>query len=138
MSVLPIILLMLLAVPITGTAFAQVNITVNVTTPCFLNTTAGYQMLQNCNAKDDWLKFALLPFEWVTGGYFSLILVSVLILAVYLKYHKTIYPILIGIMFIPISIALFPESWVNIALILAAVSAGILIFKAVFKQTKEY
>lgn len=119
-------------------AFAQTEITVNTAVPCFLNNTAGYKMWENCNAKDDWLQFAIAPFEWVTGGWFSLILVSVLILITYLKYHKTVYPMIIGIMFIPIAIALFPSNWINLAIILVFFSVGILIYKAVFRQTKEF
>lgn len=119
-------------------ANADTTITVNETTPCFLNQTASYHLLQNCDAKGDFIKFALLPFEWVTGGYFSLILVSVFILFTYLKYHKVIYPIMIGIFFIPVSYALFPETWVNMALILVTLGLLIGLFKIFFKQTKEY
>lgn len=119
-------------------AFAQTNITVSEAVPCFMNATAGYKMWENCNAADDWLNFAIAPYEWVTGGWFSLILVSVIILMTYLKYHKTVYPLIIGILFIPIAFALFPSNWINLALILAVFSSGILIYKAVFRQTKEY
>jgi hypothetical protein len=114
------------------------NVTVSSNTPCFLNNTAGYKMWENCNAADDWLVWAIAPFEWVTGGWFSLILVSVIILITYLKYHKTVYPMIIGILFIPIAFTLFPSNWINLALILAVFSSAILIYKAVFRQTKEY
>jgi len=133
------LLLLLIASPIVfQIAYADTIITVNATTPCFLNNTASYHMLQNCDASGDWLKFALLPFEWVTGGYFSLILVSVFILFTWIKYHKVLYPILIGIFFIPISYTLFPETWVNMALILVALGLMAGIFKIFFKQTREW
>jgi hypothetical protein len=132
------IIFLLVLTPILGEAFAQYEINVTETEPCFMNTTASYKMFENCGARDDWLNFALAPFEWVTGGYFSLILVSVLILGTYMKYHKTIYPIMIGILFIPISIALFPQQWVNFAILLIVPAIAILILKTMFKQTKEY
>mgnify|MGYP007017458980 FL=1 len=138
MAIPHIIILSLVLAPLMGTAFGQTIITVNETQPCFLNNTASYHMLQNCDAKGDWLKWALLPFEWITGGYFTLILVSIFVLFTYLKYHKVIYPILIGILFVPVAYALFPETWINFALILLAVGVMIGLFKMLYKQTKEY
>lgn len=132
------VLLMLLVLPITGTAFAQVNITVSPSTPCFLNYTAGFHMFENCNARQDWLKFLLQPFEWVTGGYFSLIIASILVLMTYLKYHKAVYPVIIGIIFIPTAIYLYPSTWISVAIIFVFVVAGVMIYKALVKQTKEY
>src|SRR3990167_4715086 len=83
-------------------AFAQ-TIIVNSTEPCFLNYTAGIDMWRNCGADEDWVAMAILPFEWITGGYFSLILASVIILGVYLKYHKVIYAFGVGVVFLQIS-----------------------------------
>ena len=128
----------LLAVPLFGLAYADTDITVNATTPCFLNETAGFQMLENCGASRDWLKFTLLPFEWVTGGNFSVILATVLILMTYLKYHKAIYPIVIAIVFIPTSIYLFPDDWIIKGGLVTGLAVAISIYKIVFKQTKEY
>ena len=133
-----VILLALLVSPLIGFAYADQSITVNATTPCFLNSTAGFQMLENCGANRDWLKFILLPFEWVTGGWFSVILVSVLILSTYLKYHKAIYPVIIGIVFLPTSLYLYPDNWIFPSLICMALVIGILIWKGFFKNTKEY
>ena len=108
--------------------FAQETIIVNQTTPCFLNATAGIHMWQNCGADEDFIKFALLPFEWITGGYFSMILISVLILAVYIKYQKAIYPVAIGVVFIPIAFQFFPgQFWGFIViLIVMGVASGII------------
>jgi hypothetical protein len=100
-------------------AFAQQVIEINSTTPCFLNMTAGIQMWKNCGADEDFLSFALLPFEWVTGGYFSMILVSILILAVYIKYQKPLYSMVIGIIFLPMVFALFLPSFLGFSIILA-------------------
>lgn len=103
--------------PFVGEAFAQETITVNSTQPCFLNLTAGIHMWENCGADEDYLKFAFLPFEWITGGYFTMIVVSVLILAVYLKYHKVIYAFAIGVVFLPVSFAFFPDEFFGFAII---------------------
>lgn len=118
-----IALFLLVLIPMVSPAFAQQVITVNETTPCFLNQTAGIQMWQNCGADEDFVQFALLPFEWVTGGYFSMILVSIIILAVYLKYHKVVYGFAIGVVFLPISFQYFPGEFYGFVII--AVTLGL-------------
>jgi len=114
------------------------QIQVNETQPCFLNETAGAEMWLNCGYRDDYLKAALLPFEWITGGWFSMILVSIFIGITYIKYQKIIYPLIIGIIFLPVSFVLFPEQFVSFAMILAIVGIGFLIAYIYIKQTKEY
>ena len=95
-------------------------------------------MWRNCGIQDDWLTFAMQPWQWVTGGYFSMILVSIIIMFTYIKYHKAIYPILIGIVFIPISYQFFPETFVIDAIILTGLEFAILIWYIYVRQTKEY
>lgn len=109
-------------------AYAQQTIIVNETTPCFLNATAGLAMWEQCGAADDFISFALLPFEWITGGYFSMILISIIILAVYLKYQKAIYPVAIGVVFIPIAFQFFPGQFWGfiIILVVLGVMGGII------------
>ena len=95
-------------------------------------------MWRNCGAGTDYLKFATLGFDWVTGGYFSLILVAVLILITYIKYHKALYPILIGIAYLPMSYFLVdPALWWYV-LVLMGVAIACMIVTALLKQTKEY
>jgi len=117
-------------------AFQIIN--VNQTTPCFLNYSAGPDMWHNCGMDVDFLKSALLGFEWVTGGYFSLILVGVFTMISYIKYHKVIYPILIGIAFLPFSYFVFPDEFLNVGLIVFSVAMASLIIYAYKNQTKEY
>src|SRR5690242_6735097 len=117
--------------------FVYQIIHVNGTQPCFLNQTAGPNMWQNCGAGTDYLKFALLPWMWITGGWFSMILAAVIIIAVYIKYHKIVYPILIGIAFLPISYALFPAQFLNFAIIIALLGTGLLLVHAFISQTTE-
>lgn len=125
----------LLFLPLVGQAYGQEVITVNSTTPCFLNNTAGIHMWENCGADEDWLSFALLPWEWVTGGFFSMILVAILVLMVYIKYQKAIYPIVIGLIFLPISFAFFPDTFLIWALVMSSVAGGILVFYIIKRQT---
>lgn len=115
----------------------QVIQQINVTQPCFMNQTAGAEMWKNCGATTDYIKFALLPFMWVTGGWFSMIIAVVLILAVWIKYQKAIYPILIGIAFLPISYALFPTQFINFALILAFLALGLYLADIIISRTTE-
>src|SRR5574342_264596 len=102
-------------------------IQVNQTTPCFLNDTAGADIWRNCGFGTDYIAGALLGFEWITGGYFSLILVSVFIGITYIKYQKVIYPILIGTLFLPISYFVFPDQFLNFAFIFGIAGVGLLI-----------
>lgn len=129
-------LLVLFLLGFVGPAYAQTTIQVPHTDPCFMNFTAGVQMWRNCGIDKDYLKTALLPWEYVTGGNFTLIFVSLVILATYIKYQKTIYPLLIGTFFIPLSVFMFPASWVNWAIILGGLSIGIMIWDAFIRQTK--
>ena len=128
---------LLLFVPLN--VYAQsTTVTVNQTDPCFLNYTAGAELWRQCGASDDYLAFALAPWEWISGGYFSMIVVSMFIMGSYIKYHKAVYPLLIGIFFLPVSAALFPDSFIIWAILMAGVTFGILIWYIFIRQTKEY
>jgi hypothetical protein len=118
-------------------AFAQ-TINVTETPPCFLNYTAGVQIWEDCGMGEDWLQASLLGFEWATGGYFSMILAGVLILATYIKYHKAIYPVIIGLSFIPFAFFLFPASWMLFAGMMVVLTIVISIWKIFKNQTSEF
>lgn len=124
--------------PLFDNAFAQTIIPVNNTTPCFLNYTAGPDIWENCGMGEDYIRTALLPWEWVTGGHFSMMFAGVLIMFTYIKYHKAVYPILIGVFMLPISYFVFPESFLSWSILMAFVTVGILIWYVYIKQTKEY
>jgi len=113
-------------------------IQVNQTAPCFMNFTAGSDIWENCGMGEDYLESVLLGWEWVTGGYFSMIMVSLFVMISYVKYHKAIYPIIIGILFMPVSYFLFPDIFLTVAIIMAAITIGILVFYAFTRQTKEF
>jgi len=113
-------------------------IQVNQTTPCFLNTTAGADMWRNCGITTDYLQTVLLPWEWITGGYFSFILVSIFVGITYIKYHKIVYPILVGVIFLPLSYFVFPEQFLSFAILFAFIGAGLLVAYIFLRQTKEY
>lgn len=95
-------------------------------------------MWENCGADDDYLEFALMGWQWITGGYFSMILVSMFIMVSYIKYHKAIYPIMIGVMFMPVSLFLFPEVFVTWAVMLTIGAATVFVWYAFIRQTKEF
>ncbi len=118
--------------------YAQETITVNQTDPCFLNYTAGSDLWHNCGVSEDYLTFSLMGFEWVLGGSFSMLIVSLLIMVSYIKYHKAAYPMMIGVMFLPTTYFLFPEIFFTWAVILTIFSLGIFTWYAFIKQTKEY
>lgn len=114
------------------------TIILNETTPCFLNYTAGPDMFENCGYGDDFLQAALLPWMYITGGYFSMFFASVMILFTYIKYHKAVYPLIIGVAMLPTSYFLFPDQFITFAFLLAGALFGILIWYIYIKQTKEY
>ncbi len=116
----------------------EIIIPVNQTEPCFLNYTAGADMWQQCGIEDDFIRFALAPFEWVTGGYFSMIVVSLLVVLSYIKYHKAVLRVLIVIFFLPVSAALFPDVFLIWAILMVGLLIGILVWYVYIKQTKEY
>lgn len=120
--------------------FAEAQTVINVTQSpvCFLNETAGPWVWRDCGLGEDYLTAVLLPFEWVTGGHFSMIIVSVFIMMSYIKYHKMIYPLMIGAFFLPISYFVFPESFLMWAFIMAFVGAFLVLAFIILKQTKEY
>ena len=112
-------------------------IQVNATTPCFMNNTAGFQIFQNCGMQKDWLQAILLPWQWITGGYFTLVIVVILSLFTYIKYHKAIYPVLIGVIFLPISYFTIPTPFLVFSMVLTALMiAGFIVFTFV-SQTNE-
>ena len=111
---------------------------ISAVVPCFLNYSAGAEMWKNCGVTQDYLQFMLLPWEWITGGNFSLLFVSLFTMFTYIKYHKAVYPILIGSLFLPISYFIFPDTFLSWAFILAYVAIGFIIVYAILKQSKEY
>ena len=121
-------------------AYAQNTVTItgdDELTPCFLDMDAGASMWENCGADEDYLDFALMPFEYITGGYFSMIIVTIFIIMAYIKYHNVLYPILIGLLFIPISYTFFPEVFLTYALTLVAIAFSGLLIKMIVWRTRN-
>lgn len=124
--------------PFINSAYGQEIIDVNQTTPCFLNYTAGVDMWRNCGMGEDYLNTAFMGWEYVTGGFFSALLVSIFIMFTYIKYHKALYPVLIGIAYLPTAYFLFPVVFITWAIVMVGVTFGIIIWYIFIKQTKEY
>ena len=135
------IILAILAVSfVSNEAYAQSTVTIigdESLQPCFMNMTAGASMWNNCGADEDYLDFALMPFEYVTGGYFSMIIVTIFIIMAYIKYHNVLYPILIGLLFLPISYTFFPDTFLVYAVTLVAVAFTGLIATMVIWRTRN-
>ena len=112
------------------------TITVNQTTPCFLNYTTP-NMFQTCGLDKDYLTATLVGWQYITGGNFSMILVAILSLFTYIKYQKVTYPLLIGVMYLPISYFVFPATFLNYIFIMAALAVGSLIWYIFISQSNE-
>src|SRR3972149_6020940 len=113
-------------------------INVNQTDPCFLNMSAGADMWENCGYGEDYLQAMLLPWEWISGGYFSMVFVSLIVMVTYIKYHKAIYPIIVGILFIPISYFLFPNQFIMIAFIFGiGIPAGVFVITMLMHRSRD-
>ena len=128
----------LLIIPSVNLSYAQTTIEVPTTTPCFLNFNSTHQMWDRCNAEEDFLDFALIGWEYGTGGYFSMMIVGMFVLITYIKYHNPLYPMMVGTMFLPVSYLLFPDVFITFALIMVIAVVGIFVWYAFVKQTKEY
>ena len=86
----------------------------------------------------DYLSAVTIGFDWVTGGLWPIILVTVLIVMTYIKYQNGIYPFAIGVVFLPIAGAYFPDEFISYAVVIAAVIAAGAIIKMLIKQTTDY
>jgi len=128
----------LLIIPSVNLSYAQTTIEVPATTPCFLNFNSTHQMWDRCNAEEDFLDFALIGWEYGTGGYFSMMIVGMFVLITYIKYHNPLYPMMVGTIFLPVSWLLFPDVFITFVLIMIVAVVGITIWYAYVKQTKEY
>ena len=115
----------------------QITTTVNASSPCFLNYSAGAQMWQNCGMGKDYITAAMLPWQWVTGGNFSMVLVSIFVIISYIKYQKVVYPIFVGILFIPVSYYLFPLQFLNWAVIMTGCALALLAGYIYISATNE-
>ena len=118
-------------------AYGQTNIEVGETMPCFMNYTAGVEMWKNCNFDGDPLGATLLGFEWVSGGLFSMIVVALIVVMVYIKYHTVIYPIAIGIVMLPTSYFLFPNAFLSYAFVVGAVGIAGMIWALYIIATRN-
>ena len=105
-------------------------------TPCWLNSTHPHRIMQNCMPQGDWIGFVTSPWEYVTGGLLSMMIVSVLVLVVWAKYRQAIYPIFIGVVMLPISFFLFPNEFLSFAVLLTAIGVGAYIWWAITRQTE--
>lgn len=110
---------------------------VNTTNVCFFNYSAGADMWQNCGMGNDYLVTAMLPFQWVTGGWFSMIMVSVFVLMTYIKYQKVVYPMIIGTVFLPISYFMFPTQFLSFAFLMVGCGIALLIGFIYISATNE-
>lgn len=110
----------------------------NATAPCIQNYSAGVDMWKQCGFDKDYIKASLMPFEWATGGFFSMIFICVFMGMTYLKYHKAAYPLIVGTIFLPISFSLFPQLFLVWAIIMTGVFIGIIAWYAFISQANEH
>ena len=94
-------------------------------------------MWQNCGMGNDYLTTAMLPFQWVTGGWFSMIMVSVFVLMTYIKYQKVVYPMIIGTIFLPVSYFMFPTQFLSFAFLMVGIGLALLIGYIYISATNE-
>lgn len=94
-------------------------------------------MFKNCGMGGDWLQSVLLGWEWITGGYFTFVLVSILVIMIYIKYEKMIYAMFFGVIFLPLSFFLFPIPLLSTAIILGLIGLGLVLGYIFVSQTNE-
>ena len=132
------IILGLISTPIVfDDAFAQTTIEVGESVPCFMNYTAGVDMWSDCGMEEDPLGAVTLPFEWITGGYFSLLIVGLIMFIVYIKYQTAIYPVAIGIVMLPTSYFLIPQRFFSFLILMMGVTIAAGIYFMLVTSNKE-
>lgn len=102
------------------TVYADETIIVDVVNPCFStdNITSAYQFMVDCGFDDDFLTFSFMGYEWMTGGRFTLIIASIIVLFPYIKYHKPEYSLVVGISMLPISYQFIPDEFFSFAMVM--------------------
>lgn len=113
------------------------TIIVNGTSPCWMNESAGIDMFKNCGMGTDWLNSIMIMWQYISGGYFTFVLVAVVVLIIYIKYEKMIYAIYFGVIFLPISYFLFPIPLLSAILIIGFVGLGLLLGYIFVNQTND-
>ena len=124
-------------IPTAPDVSAQSPVVITKTQPCFLNQTAGVDIYKNCGMDKDFLTAALLPFEYAVGGNFAMILITVFVIMSYVKYHKIAYPLIIGTLYLPTSLYLYPQHFISFALILSTVGIACLLTYIFIRQTRD-
>lgn len=109
---------------------------------CFLNYTSSLSdTWERCGFTSqggDWLSALISPYQWITGGFFSSILVGVIIIGVWITTRNFLYPLFAGIIFMPFAYFLFPSHFLNQVFILAIAAGALALYKIVLRGTKEY
>jgi len=132
------VLILISLVFATSTAYAQETVDVPVATPCFLQDDVGIDIYERCGLGRDWLSAVTISWDWILGGYFSLAIVCILCIATYQKFQKAIYPLSIGIMYLPISYAILPPQFLTMGILLVGILFGIYIWYAYIRQTRDF
>lgn len=94
-------------------------------------------MFQNCGMGKDWLQATLVSWNWISGGYFTFVLISIFVLMIYMKYEKMIYALFFGVVFLPLSFYVFPIPLLSAVIILGLVGLGLIIGFVFISQTNE-
>lgn len=119
-------------------AYGQV-ININATEPCFLKYNETIvELWEGCGIKEDFLETLVLPWEWITGGYLSAIIIAMIIFLVWITYRNALYPMMAGILYMPFAYMLFPETFIIQAFLLVGLFVGIMLWMVMFRQTKDY
>ena len=85
--------------------------------------------LQNCGLDTDFLRQSVLPFIFISGGYFTLIFWSVIVLASYVKYKNAMLTAILGItIFLSVHLVLPVEVYTPVYMLTAfAVTCAVVI-----------
>ena len=122
-----------------GIISSTTTIQIPETTPCFLSNQTRVDLWTDCGLgpDGDFLQALATPFVWVTGGFIIPLIIATIMLGVWMKYDKIQYPMIIGIMFLPIIYTTFPQQFVVTAVILSGVALAIMLWVAFMRQTRD-
>lgn len=85
-------------------------------------------------AKGGWWDWILGPFMWVTGGLLPPLIVGLIILLVYMRTKSAIFAGVIGALYLPVAILIFPETLAAYGIIMMFLVVGIALWYGVVRQ----
>ena len=116
----------------------DINLNTEDNQPCFLQKyNHTVDIIEECGFYDDWLNAVFAPLNYITGGMFLPFMVGITMFVVWLTYGKLMYPVIVGVAFLPVIGTLFPADIIIKTVMLVAAGIGLLLIYTLRSTIKE-